>query len=172
FAAREAVRLAPFADRSRSLLATVERSAGIERSIPPPHLVHPDFFFMLAAALVNALFIGLSFGIRRRAASEIAAILVVLMIGGAIAGLTITAFGHDQQLGVLRGDLTLRRIPDADADGWLPAKSGAAVRVLSRTGNALLVQTVLGLEGWVSLEDLLWNEVPVFSLIRYRGFLL
>ena len=171
-AAREAVRLAPFSDRSRELLAAVERSAGIDRSVAPPHLVHPDFFFMLAAALVNTLFIGLAFSARRRAANEIVAILIVLLIGGAVAGLTITAFGHEHQLGVLRGDITLRRIPEADADGWLPVKSGAAVRVLSRTGNALLVQTVLGLEGWVSLEDILWNEVPVFSLIRYRGFVL
>ncbi len=171
-AAREAVRLAPFSDRSRELLGAVERSAVIDRSVAPPHLVHPDFFFMLAAALVNTLFIGLAFGARRHAANEIAAILVVLLIGGAITGLAITAYGHQHQLGILRSDITLRRIPEADADGWLPVKSGSAVRVLSRTGNSLLVQTVLGLEGWVSLEDILWNEVPVFSLIRYRGFLL
>ena len=169
-AAREAIRLAPFSARSRELLDTVERSTGIDRTVPPPHLFHPDFFFLLSAVLVNALLIGLSFKAGKRAWVVIARILFVLMIAGAATGLILTAIQHEQQLGVVRGSITLRRIPDPGSGGWLPVVSGSAVRVLARTGDSLLVQTVLGLEGWIDLDDLFWRPVPAFSIVRYRGF--
>ncbi len=173
YAAREAIRLNPLADHPRQLLRTVEQWAGIERTVAPPHHVHPDLMFLVLAILVNLLFVGAAFErTRRRARTVIVGIFVVFLIGGAVAGLVATAIGHEQQVGVVREDVTLRRIPGSDAAGWLPVSSGAAVNVLARHGNSLLVQTVLGLEGWVDLDEILWHGVPAFSVLRYRGFAL
>ena len=170
YAAREAIRLAPLSQRSRLLLETVERWAGIDRTVPPPHLVHPDFFFFVLAAVVNALFAGIALTRRRRhARSVIAGGLLVLLLSGALAGLGVTAIGHEQRLAVVLGDVTLRRIPGADAAGWLPVQDGAAVRVIARHGDSLLVQTVLGLEGWVGLQDLLWPGLPSMSAPRHSA---
>jgi hypothetical protein len=170
FAAREAIRLAPLSDRTRALLTTIERWAGINRTVPPPHLVHPDFFFLMLALLVNALFAGLALSRRTsRAGSIIAGGLVILLVIGALTGLVMTAVAHDQQLGVVLGDVTLQRIPGSTAAGWLPIQSGAAVRVLARYNDSLLVQTVLGLEGWIGVNDLLWPGVPAVSTVRYLG---
>ena len=167
-AAREAIRLAPFSRRSRELLDTVEQWAGINQTVPPPHLVHPDLFFLVLAVLVNALFVGIALTRRRRRArSVIAAGLVILLVSGALAGLVVTAVGHERRLGVVLDDVTLRRIPGSNAAGWLPVQSGAAVRVLARHRDSLLVQTVLGLEGWVDLQDLLWPGLPSRSPTRY-----
>lgn len=173
YAAREAIRLAPMSERSRLLLQSVERWAGIERSVGPPHFAHPDLFFLVLALLVNALFVGLAFARGyRKARAVIGATLLALLIAGSIAGLAVTAVRHERQLAIIRVDVTLRRIPASEADGWLPVSRGAAVRVLARHGDALLVQTVLGLEGWIDLEDLLWDGTPALAVMRYRGFAL
>jgi hypothetical protein len=171
-AAREAVRFAPLSQISRDLLTTIEGYAGIERTITPPHVVHPDHFFMLAAVLANLLFLVMAFASGRSARVVIAGTLLVLLIAGSATGLAVTAVRHGRQLAVVRDEVTLRRIPGEDAAGWLPVQRGASVRVLSRTGNSLLVQTSLGLEGWVELDDVFWHAVPAFSIARYRGFVL
>lgn len=172
FAAREAIRLAPLADEPRVLLETVEFSAGIERSVPPPHLVHPDLFFLLLALLVNAFFIGAALIRSPRGWSVIVGILLVVLIAGAGAGLATSALRHGQQVAVVRDDVTLRRIPGSASDGWLPIQQGAAVRVVARNGNSLLVRTVLGLDGWLELEDVIWPGSPLARVVRFRGFVL
>jgi hypothetical protein len=174
FAARESIRVAPVFGRARELLETVELSAGIDRSVPPPHLVHPDHMFVALAILVNAFFVGMALTRRRgrRGWVVIAGILVVLLAAGATTGLVTAAMRHNEQLGVVRGDVTLRRIPGSGADGWLPVRAGSAVRVVAGRDNYLLVRTVLGLEGWVEVRDLLWTGSPVSQLLRYRGYAL
>lgn len=173
YAVRETVRLAPFAGAPRDALKRIEQAAGIERSVPPPHLVHPDFFFFVVAILVNGLLVGMAFwGGAKRGFTTIIGILAVVLILGSTLGLVLSAVRQGEQLGIVREDLTLRRIPGAEADGWLPVRSGSAVEVLARHENSLLVQTVLGLEGWVELEDVIWSESPLLSLVRYRGFAL
>ncbi len=171
YAAREAIRLAPFADQPRALLRAVEQWASIERTVPPPHHIHPDLMFLVLAILVNLLFLGAaSQRVHRRARSVIAAVFVLLLIGATVSGLVLTAVGHEHQVGVVRDGVTLRRIPGSDAAGWLPITSGAAVDVLARHENSLLVRTVLGLEGWISLDEILWHGAPGFPVTRYRGF--
>ncbi|MFW5849684.1 MAG: tetratricopeptide repeat protein [Spirochaetota bacterium] len=173
FAIREAIRLAPMASAPRSLLGTVEASAGIDRSVPPPHLVHPDLLFFALAVLVNGLFVGIALAHgRKRGWLTIAGILVIVISLGVLAGLVRSAVEHEEQLGVVRGEVTLQRIPGDDADGWLPVRSGSAVHVVSRQDEFLLVRTSLGLEGWVRVEDLLWPENPANDVLRYRGYAL
>lgn len=173
FAAREAVRLAPLQDLPRGLLATIERSKGIERSVAPPHLVHPDLFFLALAVLVNAFFAGaaLTRG-RRRSATVIAGILLVLLIAGSATGLATSALCHEHQIAVVREGITLRRVPGVEADGWLAVESGSGVTVVATHGGSVLVRTDLGLEGWVSVTDLIWTGSPASMLARYRGFVL
>ena len=167
FAAREAIRFAPFSARSRALLETVEHWAGIHRTVPPPHLVHPDVFFFALALLVNGLFAGIAFTRgRRRARCIIAGGLVLVLVVGALGGLVASAIVHERQLGVVLDDVTLRRIPGSGAAGWLPVESGAAVRVVARHQDSLLVQTVLGLEGWVDVQDILWPGIPSARTVR------
>ncbi len=173
FAAREAIRLAPFSDRSRELLGAIEAREGIERSVPPPHLVHPDVFFVSLAVLVNGFFVGLALlRSSRRGWTVIAGILVGVLVLGSLGGLAASAVRHETQVGIIRDDITLRRVPGAGGGGWLPVEGGAAVRIVARHGDSVLVRNVLDLEGWVEITDLIWKESPIGSLVRYRGFAL
>ncbi|MFW5789257.1 MAG: BatD family protein [Spirochaetota bacterium] len=173
FAAREAIRLSPFSVRARELLEAIETNEAIERSVPPPHIVHPDAFFVSLAVLVNGFFVGMSvLRSSQRGWTVIAGILVGVLVAGSIGGLVASAIRHEHQVGVIREDVTLRRVPGEEAGGWLPIDRGAAVVVVAHHGDSVLVRNVLGLEGWVDLTDLIWSGSPIGSLVRYRGFAL
>jgi tetratricopeptide (TPR) repeat protein len=171
FAAREAIRLAPAAAEPRTLLTTIEDSAGLVRTIPPPQRFHPDLFVLTSALLFTVLCTGVALcGGSRRPGVLLAGILVVIMLAVSLIGIVITAAEHQSQLAVTVQDLTLTRIPGPESDGWLPLPGGTAVRVVARDGDSVLVETSLGLQGWVDLTRLIWNESPLFSVTRYRGF--
>ncbi|MFW5684460.1 MAG: hypothetical protein ACOC1I_06380, partial [Spirochaetota bacterium] len=96
----------------------------------------------------------------------------VILIAGSLSGLVVSALRYDEQVGVVRSDVTLRRIPGSDADGWLPVTAGSAVEVVAGNGGFLLVRTVVGLEGWLKLDELLWPGSPIYPVLRFRGYVL
>jgi len=108
----------------------------------------------------------------RRGWTVIAGILVGVLVLGSLGGLAASAVRHETQVGIIRDDITLRRVPGAGGGGWLPVEGGAAVRIVARHGDSVLVRNVLDLEGWVEITDLIWKESPIGSLVRYRGFAL
>ena len=170
FAAREAIRLAPARSAPRELLGHIETRAGITRTIPPPHRLHPDVFVLATAVLVNALFVGAALIRRRRPVVFLGAILLVLLTIASAVLLLTTAFTHETQLAVAIEPITLTRIPGPASDGWLPVAGGTSLRIVADQGDALLVETSLGLQGWARLQDLIWPESPLLSVVRYRAF--
>jgi hypothetical protein len=92
------------------------------------------------------------------------------VVVASIGGLAITARYFNEQLGVVRTEYDMRRIPESGADGWLVLPAGTAVEVMATQSGFALVQTALGLQGWIPIEELLWPENPMIDLIRYRGF--
>ena len=171
YAAREAVRLAPRHPRTRTLPRAIEASVGIDRSIPPRHIVHPDLFFFILVIAINLLAIiaGLSIS-RVKGLVLVGKLVLLIVIVASIGGLSISQSYFTRQLGVVRSEYNMRRIPERGADGWLVLPAGKAVEVLATQSGFVLVQTALELQGWVPIEQILWPANPMIDLIRYRGF--
>jgi hypothetical protein len=173
YAAREAIRLVPGSSALRTTLARIETAAGLERTLPPLHRVHPDLFFAILAAAVNALFVAAALAKRPwKGVIIIGQILLIVVVLSSCAGLVVSARRHGEQLGVMRSEYLLRRIPSEDSDGWLALAAGTAVEVVAQQGSMVLVRNVLGLEGWVEETQLLWPGNPAIELLRYRAYLL
>jgi SH3-like domain-containing protein len=61
--------------------------------------------------------------------------------------------------GVAAGEqIFLRKIPRESAEPWLQLKDGTAVRIIEATGDYRLIETGLGVSGWVSSEVLLLDR--------------
>lgn len=171
FALRETIRLAPSFSPARELLRELESGEGLERTIAPPHRFHPDLFLLVSALLANGLLVGagLARGRYRGTILLVGLILGVVLLSS-LVGLLATTVRYGDQLAVTVHDVTLTRIPGRDASGWLSVPGGIAVDVVSQDGDAVLVRTSLGLEGWIDLTDLIWKESPLYGVVRYRGF--
>jgi hypothetical protein len=152
----------------------VEDTAGLGRSVPVPHIFHPDLVFLLLAVAVNLLclliaFVGGSSRIKRSGVVAIGRILLAAVVLVLVAGLAITAARRESQVGVVLGEIALRRIPSESAESWLEVASGTAVDIVARKDDFVLVRTDLGLEGWVPMGSLLWPANPAIEDLRYRA---
>ena len=177
YAAREAVRLNPSSGRIRDTQLLIERAAGLERSVPPRHIVHPDLIFGALAGVVNVFFILLAFlgkpkGLRRAGLLAIGQILLGVIAVALVVGLVMAASVQQDQVGVVLNELSLRRIPSHMAESWLNLPAGTAVDLITQKDGFVLVRTDLGLEGWVNMHSILWPRNPAISILRYRAFVL
>lgn len=173
YAVREAIRFAPGSSGIRSTALLIERTAGLERTVPPLHLVHPDTLFFALAVAVNLFFVGLSLvQSRHRGVFAIVTILLGVVVAALIVGLAMSVSAHDEQVAVALNHLSLRRIPSSTAESWLELPPGTAVERMGREGGFVLVRSDLGLEGWAPLSDLLWPGNPALGVLRYRAFVM
>ena len=177
YAAREAVRLNPSSGRIRDTQQLIERAAGLDRSVPARHIVHPDLIFGVLAGVVNLFcvllpFLGRPKGLRRAGLLAIGQILLGVVAIALIIGLVMAASIHQDQVGVVLEELSLRRIPSHVAESWLNLGPGTAVDLITQKDGFVLVRTDLGLEGWVNMDSILWPRNPAISVLRYRAFVL
>lgn len=177
YAAREAVRLNPSSGRIRDTQQLIERAAGLDRSVPARHIVHPDLVFGVLAGVVNLFCVLLAFlgrpkGLRRAGLLAIGQILLGVIAVALIIGLVMAASIHQDQVGVVLEELSLRRIPSHAAESWLNLGPGTAVDLITQKDGFVLVRTDLGLEGWVNMDSILWPRNPAISVLRYRAFVL
>ncbi|MBU8913549.1 MAG: BatD family protein [Spirochaetales bacterium] len=177
YAAREAVRLNPSSGRIRDTQLLIERAAGLERSVPARHIVHPDLVFGVLAGVVNVfcvllVFLGRQKGLRRAGLLAIGQILLGVIAIALTIGLVMAAGVHEDQVGVVLEELSLRRIPSHAAESWLNLAAGTAVDLITQKDGFVLVRTDLGLEGWVNMDSILWPRNPAISVLRYRAFVM
>ncbi|MEE8441376.1 MAG: tetratricopeptide repeat protein [Spirochaetia bacterium] len=177
YAAREAVRQNPSSERIRDTQLLIERAAGLDRSVSPRHIVHPDLIFGALAGAANLFFVFLAFpgkpnGLRRAGLLAIGRILLGVITVALVIGLVMAARVHENQVGVALAELSLRRIPSQAAESWLNLAAGTAVDLITQKDGFVLVRTDLGLEGWVNMDSILWPQNPAISVLRYRSFVL
>ncbi len=169
YSAREALRLNPNSRTIRETQELIERGAGLERSVPPKQIVHPDTIFFALVGVVNLFFVALSFGLsRRKGIVVIGTILLGVMVLSLAVGLGLAVKANNDQLAVVLEPLSLRRIPSESAESWLDLPVGTAVEPIGEEGGYVLVRTDLGLEGWAPQSHMLWLENPVLPLLRYQ----
>jgi len=174
YAAREAVRLAPYSTEIRTTQELIEEASGLEQSVAVRHWIHPDVAFFILAALFNAFFLLLAFAPRRsagrlRGVLAIGQILMALAVLGGLAFLLSTARAHDAQAGVVREDVSLRRIPSMTAESWLDLEAGTALEIVASRDGFVLVRTALELEGWVSSDQVLYPDNPYIDTLRFSA---
>ncbi|MFW6328638.1 MAG: tetratricopeptide repeat protein [Alkalispirochaetaceae bacterium] len=154
---REAVRRLPGRGEYRELLMEVEEERGLSSQAELPRFVDPE------AALI-ALLVFFNFGLPLVVLVPVAAkgqrviavsLFAILLLLGSLTFLQAVRI-YEAGRGVVRvEEAHLRRIPEPDADTWLSLSEGTAVHLDLRHQEFILVRTGLGVQGWLSADQLI-----------------
>ena len=162
---RSAVYLDPLESSYRETLEWVEDRQGFVNQVRPSIAMHPDIFFFILIGAVNLLFIililrnGKSGGFK-----TVALILTILILVVSAVMMNVSVYSRNQPVGIIYGDSAwLRKIPRQDAEPWLPVTPGTAVKVLDDTGEFRLVETGMGLTGWIGREYILYDRADSYG---------
>jgi hypothetical protein len=172
FALREAIRYNPTLGVSRAALEEVERLFELTQQAPPPHRLLPDLFFFGIVGAVNLIGVVLAFARRPSGSRAIVLILLAVIGAASLAGLLVTDARASGGLAIVAHDLELRRIPEPDAQGWLPLPQGSALEIVTKQGSSVLLRSAAGLEGWAARSSLLvQGEDPPWRAAPHPGTL-
>lgn len=155
FAFREAIRINPSLQAARVALAEVEASAELVIQASPPHRWVPDWFFFGVAGTVNLLLIVVAVMRKRSGTRTIAIILLSILMAASLGGLLATDAGRNRGVAVTAQQISLRRIPETDADGWYLLPAGSALEVVTEQADSVLLRTATRIEGWADRDLLL-----------------
>jgi hypothetical protein len=153
---RSAVYIDPVNRNYRELLAWLEDENGFINSVSPSIRLHPDIFFYIMVFAVNLLFI--SIVLRKKESGSIATVFIIL------AGLMIilssfmifyTDLSRSRPAGVCLAGSSLKKIPRESAALWMSLQEGVAVKILDRTDGFMLIETGLGVKGWIDENSVL-----------------
>lgn len=160
---RSAIYLDPVNSEYRAALDWIENENGFVNSIQPSIKMHPDIFYIILIWVINLFFL--------------IAVLKHLRPGGFISALLIlfgfvTLFSASMILysDVRRQNLTavicgdevfLKKIPRESAETWMPVVSGTAIRIIDDSESFILIETGLGVKGWIK-ESFVLLDRPVY----------
>ena len=149
---RSAVYYDPVNRLYRQTLTWIEHENGFVNSVSPSIQLHPDIFFYVLMAAVNGFFF--------------AAVLKLVKPGGGVSVLIILfsfimlfstfmiVYSHHSRNRLTAVVCTdgsfLKKIPNETAEDWVPLEPGAALKILDDSDDFLLVETGLGVKGWLS----------------------
>ncbi|MDC7127061.1 MAG: hypothetical protein PQJ46_15955 [Spirochaetales bacterium] len=154
---RSAVYLNPMNDFYREVLENVEQDHGFLNSIQPSIWFHPDLFFFILVLVVNLAFIaGVFRFLRSSGGSSSLIILFSFLAVFSIVMIVYTNSSRSNETGIVYGsEVNIKKIPKDSAEFWMNLKSGTAVKLLYESDNYYLVETGLGVKGWVENNDII-----------------
>ena len=148
---RTAVYLDPVNTKYRNALDWIESHNGYVNSISPSIILHPDIFYFIIIAAFNLFFISASVKIYKP--GGVVSVLIILFGFICIFSAFMIIYTDNSRknlTGVVCSDSSsLKKIPRETAEDWLPMKQGTAVRLLDKSEQFLLVETGLGVKGWI-----------------------
>lgn len=155
FHLRRALRLDAENQYFRTALSESEGYFGSSESFPIPWYPRGDFFFIALLIVWSSLWgVFLLKSSTSRSLVIISLIMVAFVaLSGAVWRLNVARIPE----GVIRQDVTVRRIPDASAEQWLALPPGVPVLVDLSYADFYLIRTVAGVTGWVPIRAV-WYE--------------
>lgn len=153
---RSAVYADPVNNSYRVMLDWLEEENGYINSVSPSIRLHPDIFFYTLVFSVNLLFTAIV--LRKRGVGGLSSVFLIL--SGLIIILSsfmilYTDISRSRVSGVCLEGSSLKKIPRESAALWMPVKEGSAVKVLDRAEGFLLIETGLGVKGWIDESSVL-----------------
>lgn len=147
---RSAIYIDPFNNDYRLLLSKMEDENGFVNPVNPSIRLHPDLFFYILVFIVNIFFAALF--LRKKGIGSpgtVVSIFSALIILVSAFMIYYTDFSRSRMTGVCADGSSLRKIPKMSASRWISVENGTAVRIVDETDGFLLIETGLGVKGWV-----------------------
>ena len=160
---RTAVYLEPMNKLYSGTLKQVELQEGFSTSVSPSIPLHSDLFFYLLVVSVNIFFVAAFFRTLRPGGG----LSVVIIMFGFVALLSsalifYTHYERQGMTGIISAasgeEVFIKKIPYDTAEDWLAAGAGASVRILDESDEFRLVETGLGVKGWVRAADIITDR--------------
>lgn len=152
FHVRRAVRLDANHQGFREALEVIEWRYSEGDSIPIARYPRRDIFILILLGVWTAIWITLCFP-----QSVVRALVVLTLIMGAVVSggtaIWISRVASEQE-GVVRHEVTVRRIPDQTAEPWLQLRPGTPVLVDLSYDQFYLVRAGAGVTGWVPVQSI------------------
>lgn len=155
FHGRAAVKYAPFRDRLRSTLRSIEDEAGLTNQIPLPVPVHPDVPAIVALVFFNGACFSLALYLLKRDPTVFMIFMGTLLLCiGSVVLFSITYKGITSEWGVVGRDAVIKKIPRVTASDWFSLPEGTVVRVQLHSEGFAFIKTGKGIEGWINQTDI------------------
>lgn len=150
---RRAARLAPEESTFRRAYTAYLEYAQPPDQIGLPVAVRPDIPILVLLVLWSAIW----FVLLARSAVLRSIVLVSLVMATIIAGATLVWSLHvaSQYEGIVRHEVTVRRIPDSSAEPWVQLNPVTTLNIELSYDDFFLVRTSSGVTGWVPQRDIL-----------------
>ena len=149
---RSAIYYNPVNSLYRETLDWVETENGFVNSVSPSIKLHPDIFYFILIFSINLFFLALVLRIIRPGGGV--SVLIILFSFLILFSVGMIFYSHHSRTGitavVYAEGSNLKKIPRDTAEDWVPLVSGTALKVLDDSGSFLLVETGLGIKGWMS----------------------
>ena len=157
---RTAVYNDPTSSLYRDTLGRLETEYGQINAVKPSVGLHPDIFYFILMISLNLFFLAAVFRmVKPGGTASVLVILFGLIIILSSAMITYVHFSRESLTAVVRqGGSYLKKIPRPSANDWLPLDAGTALRVIESSEGYLLVETGLGVKGWISEELLITDR--------------
>ena len=131
-------------------LETVEEGLGLRNQVRLAAALHPNGPFVLTIACANLALVAAGLLARRKSGVWFIATALAVIFTVASAWLLAGAVARRATpLAVVSVATDLKRIPLPEARAWIRLPEGTSLRVRGSTGGFRLVETALGMEGWV-----------------------
>ena len=133
----------------RPWLAEVEQNAGLSGQHRVAPFIDPDLPFAGIVVAVSLAVGALALLLRTRRVGPLITLVLLLLAGAAMGGLTVASVGDGQQPLLVARDTTLKRVPLDVASDWVALQPGTTLAHRGSHGEYDLVRTARGLDAWV-----------------------
>lgn len=158
---RTAVYLEPMIRQYRDMLSAVEKKHGFITPVSPSIGLHPDLFFYITAAALNLFFI-VAF-LKSVKPGGAVSVLFIMFALAALISAGCMGYSHIERgelTGIITGEQTfIKKIPRDSAENWLMMKPGTSVRIIDESGEFLLIETGMGVKGWIQKPQIVSDRI-------------
>jgi tetratricopeptide (TPR) repeat protein len=157
--ARDAFYHDPLNEEYRSLVVFIEQKGEIIYPIGFSFNLYPDAFLFLLMIFVNiASFIGVIYLVKKRAIYFIVSVLLFSLSILTLGGLGFSIVQKDRQVGIIQEQVSVKKIPLAEAETVVEMKPGESVLVKGDSDNFLFINTGTGIKGWIDSSNIMILE--------------
>ncbi|MDC7226308.1 MAG: hypothetical protein PQJ61_06055 [Spirochaetales bacterium] len=157
---RAAIYYNPVKGTYRETLNLIEEEAGVVNSVSPSISLHPDVFYYILMCAVNLLFFSGVYRMVKPGGG--ASVLIILFTFIIVFSSAMIFYTHNSRLNmtaiVCEKGVHMKKIPSETAADWIPMEAGTALSILNKSDGFLLVETGLGVQGWVTENCLIFDR--------------
>lgn len=136
----------------RQTLSWIETENGFVNSVSPSPGLHPDIFYYILIISLNLLF----FALVLRIVKSGGGVSVMMILFGSLIIFSAIMIGYshisrERQTAIICAESSsLKKIPRETAEDWVPMNVGTDLRILGESDGFILVETGLGVKGWIT----------------------